>query len=267
MTPLEETSTAGRIEGVKSMIDLTCLSFEDVPPIAESDVSSDSDVSVSTVGSCTDFDNEKFTGHGVMKRDPLQWEFSGLTLWIELEEFENDLSLACKHMATQYGLQEIPKPHATAIYGMHHLSVDEAKARLRSVPDKIPLWPSFRRPVGVVQDIAVAGNPGQVCSIAWAQLTLASSPEHEGALDALYDIFYGPESTEKTERHRPWTPHSSIAYDNPEETVLSLPAALACIAEYPTLLSKERGVKGISLWNTEGKLADWKCLDRICFVK
>lgn len=233
-----------------------------------SEVSSVSDLSISSFGSCSDYDNENVVAPcapAATKRNPLEWEFHGLTLWIELEEFENDLTLACKYMSTSHGVQEIPQPHITAIYGMTHLSVAEAKARLRSIPNKILTWPPFRRPIGVVQDIAVAGNPGQVCSVAWAQLTLSSSSEHEDALDALYDIFYGIDVTEKNERHRPWTPHSSIVYDNPEETVLSLSSVFACIAKYPTLLTKERRVKGISLWSTNGKMENWKRLDRISF--
>ena len=102
-------------------------------------------------------------------------------------------------------------------------------------------------------------------SIAWAQLTLASGPDHEAALDALYDVFYGSESTQKAERHRPWTPHNSFAYDNPEETVLTTANAFEAVAQYPTLLSEERDVAAISLWDTNGKMGDWKCLERITF--
>lgn len=83
-------------------------------------------------------------------------------------------------------------------------------------------------------------------SIAWAQLTLASSPDHEVALDALYDVFYGDGSSaepelatrKKAERHRPWTPHNSFAYDNPEGTVLTTAAAFEAVARYPTLLRR-----------------------------
>ena len=110
-------------------------------------------------------------------------------------------------------------------------------------------------------------------SIAWAQLTLASSPDHEVALDALYDVFYGDGSSaepelatrKKAERHRPWTPHNSFAYDNPEGTVLTTAAAFEAVARYPTLLTEERDVAAISLWDTNGKMGDWRCLERITF--
>jgi hypothetical protein len=77
-------------------------------------------------------------------------------------------------------------------------------------------------------------------------------------LDQVYDIFdMGP-------RKGPWTPHLSLAYDNPEDSVLSLSDFLRYVAEHPTLL-QSRKVTALSLWNTEGKMADWKCLDRVYF--
>mmetsp|Transcript_30705 Transcript_30705/g.70274 ORF Transcript_30705/g.70274 Transcript_30705/m.70274 type:complete len:105 (-) Transcript_30705:609-923(-) len=70
------------------------------------------------------------------QRDKLQWEFSGLTIWVELEEFGNDITKAIQGMAEIHGTEVIPQGHMTAIYGMDHLCVEEAKKRLRSVPEK-----------------------------------------------------------------------------------------------------------------------------------
>ena len=98
-------------------------------------------------------------------RTPLQWEFAGLTLWIELEEFSHDLTSCIAYMSHRYGVELIPQSHMTAIYGMDHLSNEEACARLRrKVKEALPggRWPKFRAPIGIVQDVAVAGNPGQV---------------------------------------------------------------------------------------------------------
>ena len=98
-------------------------------------------------------------------RQPLQWEFAGLTLWIELEEFSHDLTNCIRYMSHKYGVELIPQSHMTAIYGMEHLSEEEACERLRTrVRDALPggRWPKFRPPIGIVQDVAVAGNPGQV---------------------------------------------------------------------------------------------------------
>ena len=68
-------------------------------------------------------------------------------------------------MTHRYGVELIPQSHMTAIYGMEHLSREEACERLRcQVKDALPggKWPKFRAPIGIVQDVAVAGNPGQV---------------------------------------------------------------------------------------------------------
>ena len=190
-------------------------------------------------------------------RLPLQWVFHGLTLWLEFEEFESDLLNAIRDASKRYGTECIPLPHATAIYGMTHLSEDDASCRLRELR-LIDGWPRMERPVGIKQDIAQEGRPGQVCTIAWAELTLATNKHHEAVLDQVYDAFdMGP-------RIGPWTPHLSLAYDNPNDTTLSFSDFLQYVAEHPTLLHS-RKVTALSLWNTKGKMADWKCLERLCF--
>lgn len=127
---------------------------------------------------------------------------------------------------------------------------------------------------------------------------MASNDEHEVALDALYSLFYDEdeesldssslkdtdcssssndleegkpssrrpkEAVELPTRSRPWTPHNSIAYDNPETNALSLLDTITYMSIHPTLLGCERRVKAISLWNTVGKMEDWKCIDRVKF--
>jgi len=236
----------------------------------------------------------------IANRRKLQWEFKGLTLWLELEEFNNDLTKAVEDFSSKHSSPWIPQPHTTAIYGMEHLSHEEASRRLHKVKDVLVngVWPAFAKPTGVTSDIAVCGRPGQVCSIAWSELTLASNDEHEVALDALYSLFYdedeesldssslkdddGASSNDIAEegkpslsrpqravelptRSRPWTPHNSIAYDNPETNALSLLDTITYMSIHPTLLGCERRVKAISLWNTVGKMEEWKCIDRVKF--
>ena len=233
------------------------------------------------------------------QRRKLQWEFKGLTLWLELEEFDNDLTRAVEDFSSKHSSPWIPQPHTTAIYGMEHLSHEEASRRLHMVKDVLTngTWPSFAKPTGVTSDIAVCGRPGQVCSIAWSELTLASNDEHENALDALYNLFYSnsveddsmddekesssssPRSqtssssttttknvvVEMPQRHRPWKPHNSIAYDNPETNTLSLLDTITYMSVNPTLLGCERRVQAISLWSTAGKMEEWSCIDRVKF--
>lgn len=222
-----------------------------IPDLSESSVSDDSD----------DYPVDILTTDPIAQRRKLQWKFKGLTIWLELEEFDNDLSKAVSDFSAKHNSPYIPQPHTTAIYGMEHLTVEEAKAKLQSVRKLIPQWPTFARPTGVTQDIAEDGKPGQVCSIAWSELTLASNPEHEAVLDNLYELFYGKDFS----RDRPWKPHNSIAYDNPEDNTLSLLDTVLYAAQNPTLLHKERRVEAISLWSTWGKMEEWECLDRVRF--
>lgn len=196
-------------------------------------------------------------------RRSLQWEFKGLTIWLELEEFDNDLTRAVEYFSSKHNSPFIPQSHTTAIYGMEHLSVDEARARLRTVRDIIPQWPTFAKPTGITSDIAQCGRPGQVCDIAWSELTLATNPQHEAALDLLYELFYGPVYS----RDRPWKPHNSVAYDNPETNCLSLLDTIMYASQNPSLLGMERRVASIALWSTVGKMEDWRCLERVRFIE
>ena len=196
-------------------------------------------------------------------RRSLQWEFKGLTIWLELEEFDNDLSRAVEYFSSKHKSPFIPQSHTTAIYGMEHLSIEEARYRLRKVKEVIPQWPTFAKPTGVTSDIAQCGKPGQVCDIAWSELTLATNPQHEAALDVLYELFYGQEYY----RDRPWKPHNSVAYDNPETNCLSLLDTIMYASQNPSLLGMERRVAAISLWSTVGKMGDWKCLERVKFIE
>ena len=130
-------------------------------------------------------------------RIPLQWEFKGLTLWLEFEEYEQDLSKAIDYAVKIYGTERIPIPHATAIYGMTHLTKDEAIAKLEQIPQVLKGWKNvLDKPIGLTCDIAEEGKPGQVCSIAWAELTYPTNDGHEAAIDSLYELFEMPTKRE-----------------------------------------------------------------------
>lgn len=130
--------------------------------------------------------------------------------------------------------------------------------------------------------------------MAWSEISLKTSPEHETILNALYDIFYrrpgasaepAPSSSsdeEKKEEYvpqsNPWVPHLSLCYDNPEGFGPNLSRFLIekfLLEKCPTLvnvLSDDEGgiefaraVSGISLWKTAGRMDEWKCLDRYEF--
>ena len=192
------------------------------------------------------------------KREPLQWEFKGLTLWLEFEECDRDLSRTNEFLSKKYGTELIPLIHATAIYGMEHLSDKDAIERMSKIKQVLPngMWPVMDPPIAIKQDISQEGLPGQVCSISWAELTLKTNEQHEQAMDALCELF-------EVARTGPWTPHISLAYDNPESSVLKLSDIVAHAMVTPTLLRNKRRVNAISLWNTRGKMKEWICLERI----
>jgi hypothetical protein len=112
------------------------------------------------------------------------------------------------------------------------------------------------------------------------EIAFASHDVHEAMMDQIYNAFFqedknkndNQESVDEScggsekRRSRPWTPHASIAYDNPGPSPIPMEYFLSLIQRFPTLTSTQpRDIVAISLWNTAGKLEQWKCIDRIEF--
>lgn len=93
--------------------------------------------------------------------------------------------------------------------------------------------------------------------MAWTEITFAKAPEYERMVDNVYQMFYKNQGS----MHK-WSPHLSLAYDNPEDTRLSSAVVPDMISRFPTL-TKDRKIEAISLWDTNGPMSDWRCLDRI----
>ena len=194
-------------------------------------------------------------------REPLRFAFSGFSLWLSVEEVRGDVSRAISDMAFQNGLQRIPEPHVTALYGMQNLTAVEALERFGQVKQQITSWPALK-PVGVLSDLEFYGVGGGTMDMAWTEISLASSEQHEALIDKLYETFHDGHHRSS----RPWKPHLSLAYDNPDDgSILTLSDAMKYVAENPSLVKRPRKVTGISLWSTQGTLAEWKCLDRVIF--
>ena len=58
-----------------------------------------------------------------------------------------------------------------------------------------------------------------------------------------------------------WKPHLSLAYDNPETTVLTQQTLDKLLLRFPSLF-RQRKVVAVSLWDLNGTLDQWTCLDR-----
>eukprot|EP00571_Detonula_confervacea_P012376 CAMPEP_0172302698 /NCGR_PEP_ID=MMETSP1058-20130122/4368_1 /TAXON_ID=83371 /ORGANISM="Detonula confervacea, Strain CCMP 353" /LENGTH=418 /DNA_ID=CAMNT_0013013273 /DNA_START=59 /DNA_END=1315 /DNA_ORIENTATION=- len=253
-----------------------------------------------------------------------------LWLELEQQEIDNngqgDLDRAMIDAADRFRLGgAIPSPHVTALYGIDTVSeedeirrifredvkrvlLEDAEKRRRrrrkeesatkedgdddddddDGEDK-KMWPDLAA-TGIIVGAEFDGVNGGTMDMAWAEVSLATSPEHETLIDALYDIFYhrsaasaevassfssGEEKKEEyVPRSNPWVPHLSLCYDNPEGFGPNL--SRSSIEKFmkekcPTLenvLDDSDGgdvkftVSGISLWKTAGTMNDWKCLDR-----
>jgi len=94
--------------------------------------------------------------------------------------------------------------------------------------------------------------------MAWTGIIFTACPEFNIVIDVVYQCFYGKHRDEQQK----WNPHLSLAYDNPEDTILNYDAVNDLISRFPNLM-KERKIEAVSLWDTNGRMSDWKRLDRI----
>lgn len=201
----------------------------------------------------------------VEKRPPLHFRFCGYTIWLEPEQFENDLSNAMSKACSSHGLHPIPLPHITLLYGMTHLSQEEVQRLFRNEFQNLITenngWGQVFQTVGVLVDKVFDGVDGEDMDIAWSELTLKTNEHHEKLVDTVYSIFYkGDKRTS-----RPWKPHLSLAYDNPtEDTPITIDSTMDLLQMFPSLIQqRERKIHSISLWDTNGTIQEWKCLERI----
>lgn len=217
-------------------------------------------------------------------REALRFVFKGYTLWLELEQFPleinpkedgtcfttaSDLDHIIALAASEQGLQPIPMPHVTLLYGMCQYDTEEevkavfnGKLRDTLASAEINNSTSYRSSTLQFHDgrfgVAFDGVDGEDMDMAWTEITYNKSPEYDKMVEIAYQIFYGKQQ----DKEQKWGPHLSLAYDNPEDTILTSAVLDDLIARFPTL-KKERKVKAISLWDTHGSMSNWKFLDRI----
>lgn len=200
-------------------------------------------------------------------RPPLRFSFSGYSVWLDLDQAEegNDLDAAMVYAAESQGVHPIPAPHVTVIYGMDHLDAETVRERFRSLGQAVEEaggWPRVI-PNGMIVDKEYAGINGGEMTMAWMEISLKNTPEHERLVDAVHSRLYGPSAPRKG----PWIPHLSLCYDNPEGSSFNLAGALNIVEKFPTLVGYGQGrkPKGLSLWRTEGTMDQWKHVDTINF--
>lgn len=203
-----------------------------------------------------DLDEDKESTHmNLRHREPLRFHFKGYSIWLEVKEVDNDLTDTINQVSKELGVVPIPSSHLTVVYGMDHLTDYEILQRFDKMKENISSWPNLR-PRGIVTDIELEGVKGGLMDMAWTEISYATSPEHENLVSFVHEIFG---LTRKSSEN--WLPHVSLAYDNPENSALSLAYTANIIAQKPSLF-QERNVKAISLWSTEGKIQDWKLISR-----
>ena len=189
---------------------------------------------------------------------PLDFVFKGYSIWLELEQVENDLDRALQAAAVDLDVDVIPEPHVTAIYGMTHLTESQVLTQFReSLVPRIQSWPELRVQ-GFKVDKSFDGQDGQEMDMAWMEIEFETLEAHEELVDVVHDAFCHDGT-----RVRPWQPHVSIAYENPDVAKVNLEFAVEFIQQFPLLIAQtSRQVTAISLWKTQGKMQEWKCLDR-----
>ena len=178
-------------------------------------------------------------------RPPLRFVFKGYSIWLDLEQFQDvngqgDLDRAVSECARAYNVHPIPAPHVTALYGIAFEDerelqrifsselmpaiLEEREKRRRATGEgdesEGACWPDLDA-TGFIVGTEFDGRDGGTMDMAWAEITLRTSPEHEALLDRIHDLFLGTSrDVETNNKHPPrraaWVPHLSICYDNPE---------------------------------------------------
>jgi len=152
-----------------------------------------------------------------------------------------------------------------SIPGMNHLSQDEYVEKFSNVLKPLFLerggWPDLK-PIGILCDIELKGVNGGLMDMAWSEITMATSNDHEACLDLIHNIFY---SESDPKRKGPWKPHASLAYDNYDMTTLNLQDTVNIVSKFPSLTSRSKRVIAMSLWKTEGRINEWSMLERFEF--
>lgn len=212
-------------------------------------------------------DNYPLFAGSKREREPLQFDFRGYSIWCEIDgcEVGGDYHCCIQDCAKLFGVQPI-HGHVTAMYGMAHLSEDEIVHRFLNIvkPEFTERggWPALLKPVGLLSDVELEGvNDGEM-NMAWSELTLATSNDHEECLDFLHHVYFGSSKVRKT----PWKPHASLVYDNHIGSQLNLLDTIRVASQYPNFMKDPKKVTALSLWNTNGKFRDWKQLERFEFV-
>jgi hypothetical protein len=119
----------------------------------------------------------------------------------------------------------------------------------------------------VLCDVEHPGAPESM-EMVWAEVSVRATEQHRAVVEDIIRTFGDPQGGEiytdgggPSERAARWRPHLSLAYDNIEGSNLDLKAAMEVCQKYPTLVEEEREVKGISLWNMNGRLDEWRMVD------
>lgn len=191
----------------------------------------------------------------------------GYSIWLEVSQADKDLEKAIASVSLDHSLCPIPAPHCTVKYGVTHLSELEIKSLFREkIAPAAQGWPALVTK-GSQVGVSFDGVDGEEMDMAWLEVTLKSCPKHEAFMDKVHACLYNEGCPEPQERQGSWQPHLSIAYDNPEDSVLDDICADKLFAKLPSLLStRKRDVVAISLWRTEGRCVNFR-LSYLCLTR
>ena len=188
---------------------------------------------------------------------------TGYSVWLEVSQTDKDLEKAIASVSLDHSLCPIPAPHCTVVYGVSHLPEKDIRSVFREkIAPAAQGWPALETK-GSHLGVSYDGIDGEEMDMAWLEVTMKSCSKHEAFVDKVNACLYDDEDCpEPQERQGPWQPHLSIAYDNPEDSVLDHICADKLFAKLPSLLStRKRDVVAISLWRTEGRYVNF----RLCY--
>ena len=103
----------------------------------------------------------------------------------------------------------------------------------------------------------------------WSEISLKASQTFMSIQKTIESIFDITENSEKKDGSshanvEEWRPHLSLSYDEPDGGTLDLGSVVRHVSKEEGIW-KDVKVKGVSLWDMNGTIEEWKMIEEVVF--
>ncbi|GMI03451.1 hypothetical protein TrLO_g6333 [Triparma laevis f. longispina] len=200
----------------------------------------------------------------------LNYKFSGYTLWLDVHDDEGVYRSIIDGLEEEFETSHIERPHITLVYGAPHTLYSAQQTFTSLKPHLQSLSSQTLTPIGLVTDTELYGVNGGKMDMIWSEISLKANPTLEGIQSNIGRLFSLDDGAQKKDGSAPppetstWRPHLSLAYDEPSGGALNLKSVVKEFNKYEKVWEEVR-IKGVSLWDMNGRIEEWKCIDEVVF--